>query len=907
MEYQISTSQPTAISSDDEWDLFETSQDDSESSNESIQDPEYLLTWKFNEQPIVLNVDEITEEIEEIDEPRLVKLGRANVEIVSKIKYRLEFEEYLETSEDGVACVYNVASMDTEKALEIFDLKNIQYSYKDGTTHESVFCPFLNTKVYKETRTCRGVKICQFAAPELTTMTHISHIKYYVGLFPQTGIQCNGKPKLNTHYQDDTSVPTYFIGCENFKNSERGHRYQSLSGRINIEYLKKLFREHIYYNNGITEEISDSIRHCYMILPYSAKAKKCSYIHTTENSEVAQGLIQTKSKCPVKFWHYVPKDLENSIQNDLKDIIAEEDILDLTARKLITRTSMQRFLKGVPLSELHPSLNNRSKIEHMIATKRHAEHPYGQDIMGVAHILLKQKQDNDDDLYIRTICRANVEIVSKIKYRLEFEEYLETSEDGVACVYNVASMDTEKALEIFDLKNIQYSYKDGTTHESVFCPFLNTKVYKETRTCRGVKICQFAAPELTTMTHISHIKYYVGLFPQTGIQCNGKPKLNTHYQDDTSVPTYFIGCENFKNSERGHRYQSLSGRINIEYLKKLFREHIYYNNGITEEISDSIRHCYMILPYSAKAKKCSYIHTTENSEVAQGLIQTKSKCPVKFWHYVPKDLENSIQNDLKDIIAEEDILDLTARKLITRTSMQRFLKGVPLSELHPSLNNRSKIEHMIATKRHAEHPYGQDIMGVAHILLKQKQDNDDDLYIRTICFFDNSQYLILCDYKSQMKYLANSLYFEIDMSFKHELFTCVEQDCGHSVEFQHIHSREIEYILADEHYGQALGLGQYLAERFPIFNATEHLERIYKLSYEVMNTLEFLEHCEIPGIANWVQDKKQPWILAGLSPAFTKMEQTIWTSTPFTTNAGESAHTNINRNGHNLSLLAAIN
>ncbi|CAG8640834.1 1611_t:CDS:2, partial [Dentiscutata heterogama] len=88
MEYQISTSQPTAISSDDKWDLFETSQDvydfeneqgpnnkqnsddewNSESSNESIQDPEYPSTWKFNEQPSVLNFDEITEEIEEIDE-----------------------------------------------------------------------------------------------------------------------------------------------------------------------------------------------------------------------------------------------------------------------------------------------------------------------------------------------------------------------------------------------------------------------------------------------------------------------------------------------------------------------------------------------------------------------------------------------------------------------------------------------------------------------------------------------------------------------------------------------------------------------------------------------------------------------------------------------------------------------
>lgn len=140
-----------------------------------------------------------------------------------------------------------------------------------------------------------------------------------------------------------------------------------------------------------------------------------------------QGSIQKKLGCPVKFWHYVPKNLEEcpyiiimsrythnhppppsskiptAIQNNLKNIIAKENILDLTARRLITCTSMQKFLKGVPLPELHPSLNNRSKIDHMIATKHRAEYPYGQDIMGVAYMLLKQQQENELDQYIRTV------------------------------------------------------------------------------------------------------------------------------------------------------------------------------------------------------------------------------------------------------------------------------------------------------------------------------------------------------------------------------------------------------------------------------------------------------------------------------------------------------------------------
>ncbi|CAG8481829.1 22666_t:CDS:2, partial [Racocetra persica] len=218
MAYQISAGQPMAIaiSSDDESDyLFETGQHvndneqsfddeqgvsdeqgfnneqnfdnqqdpsneqdsdewDSDPSDEDFQDPENPSTWKFNEQFVTLNSEEFTEEVEKIEKSLLIKLGKAKSEIVNKIKYRLEFEEYPETSENGVACVYNVAGMDTEKALEIFDLKNIQYAYKDGTTRESVYCPFLKTKVYKETRTCRGIKICQFAAPELVAMTHTS-------------------------------------------------------------------------------------------------------------------------------------------------------------------------------------------------------------------------------------------------------------------------------------------------------------------------------------------------------------------------------------------------------------------------------------------------------------------------------------------------------------------------------------------------------------------------------------------------------------------------------------------------------------------------------------------------------------------------------------------------------------
>jgi hypothetical protein len=56
----------------------------------------------------------------------------------------------------------------------------------------------------------------------------------------------------------------------------------------------------------------------------------------------------------------------------------------------------------------------------------------------------------------------------------------------------------------------------------------------------------------------------------------------------------------------------------------------------------------------------------------------------------------------------------------------------------------------------------------------------------------------------------------------------------------------------------------------------------------------------------WAKDKLVPWVLSGISNAFTKMDCTIWNQTPNNTNAGESAHANVNRDGRNLSLLAGI-
>ena len=55
-----------------------------------------------------------------------------------------------------------------------------------------------------------------------------------------------------------------------------------------------------------------------------------------------------------------------------------------------------------------------------------------------------------------------------------------------------------------------------------------------------------------------------------------------------------------------------------------------------------------------------------------------------------------------------------------------------------------------------------------------------------------------------------------------------------------------------------------------------------------------------------MKDKLTPWVLSGISSAFSKMDNIIWNQTPNNTNAGESAHANVNQDGCNLSLLAGI-
>ncbi|GBC33794.1 hypothetical protein GLOIN_2v1672652 [Rhizophagus irregularis DAOM 181602=DAOM 197198] len=622
---------------------------------------------------------------------------------------------------------------------------------------------------------------------------------------------------------------------------------------------------------------------------------------------------------------------------------------------------------------------------------------------------------------------------SEVHYYLEFQEYPNTSETGFASIYNVSGWDENEAQKAFAMNNIQYSYGgNGTIRKVQNCDFFpGIRVSKEQRNCLSVKVCEFASKELD-VGHTSvdfsksffknifdanekfHEKTTLCVFAkayechceyidQNGVKCNGIPKLCEFNQVAGLITSKkkFIGCTNWKPKEK-HRYLTIPNNVDLELLETMFSEYSYHPYGIdfkNDEVN-TVDECFMVRPNIARSDECPFLHKVENRIVKGSVSKKASACPVTFYHIIPENLKEcpfiatvsvgkhnhpppppyktpyNIKNQLQNIINNEHTLDLTRRKFLTGTMIQNYLNGKQLSELHPSLNNQSKIDYYIGKTRRSQYPYGQNILGVTHEFMKHEKSEDP--YIRSIRFLDSGQYIVVCATKQQLKAIPELTYFEIDMAFKRihgvtnewevsayvsriqktltfariftnietadayqnlfeDLFNCIEKDTGEIFNFYHIHGRGLGCIIADQHKGQALGLGRYLNSKYPNLTPVEHLQHIYKLCQvhyernidknkqisseirsamylvptldtqeEVLIVLDKIQSSGELGAEAWVKDKRVSWVLSGISIAFTKMDHIIWNQTPNNTNVGESAHANVNHDGRNLSLLAGI-
>ncbi|CAB4414123.1 unnamed protein product [Rhizophagus irregularis] len=353
-----------------------------------------------------------------------------------------------------------------------------------------------------------------------------------------------------------------------------------------------------------------------------------------------------------------------------------------------------------------------------------------------------------------------------------------TSETGFASIYNVSGWDENEAQKAFAMNNIQYSYGgNGTIRKVQNCDFFpGIRVSKEQRNCLSVKVCEFASKELD-VGHTSvdfsksffknifdanekfHEKTTLCVFAkayechceyvdQNGVKCNGISKL-CEFNQVTGLITSkkkFIGCTNWKPKEK-HRYLTIPNNVDLELLETMFSEYSYHPYGIDFK-NDEVN-----------TVDESFLHKVENRIVKGSVSKKASACPVTFYHIIPENLKEcpfiatvsvekhnhpppppyktpyNIKNQLQNIINNEHTLDLTRRKFLTGTMIQNYLNGKQLSELHPSLNNQSKIDYYIGKTRRSQYPYGQNILGVTHKFMKHEKSEDP--YIRSIRFLDS--------------------------------------------------------------------------------------------------------------------------------------------------------------------------
>ncbi|CAG8705792.1 11921_t:CDS:2, partial [Cetraspora pellucida] len=244
-----------------------------------------------------------------------------------------------------------------------------------------------------------------------------------------------------------------------------------------------------------------------------------------------------------------------------------------------------------------------------------------------------------------------------------------------------------------------------------------------------VKVCEFSS----TTLDVEH----------TSVNFEDRLYKKIFDANEFSVDTFTLKCKKYQFGQKGHRYISISQCVNIKYLEQLFQDYTYSSNKISRKDyryeNKPINKCFTVLPNSSTTSHC---HT----QVMKGKLVNKGPCSVKFYHVASKDLTQCPFIAIISIGNEHD-LSLTTRKLLTKPMLKIYLQGQPLSSLHPLLNNQSRLTYLIKKNKRSKYPFGQDIIGVAHELLKQKKLPDP--------------YICL-----QAELLSQSSYIEIDIAFK---------------------------------------------------------------------------------------------------------------------------------------------
>ncbi|GBB99843.1 hypothetical protein RclHR1_03650019 [Rhizophagus clarus] len=401
---------------------------------------------------------------------------------------------------------------------------------------------------------------------------------------------------------------------------------------------------------------------------------------------------------------------------------------------------------------------------------------------------------NDDDEIEQVSFFTKFLLITKVIHSAFPVEYLKTSPQGVATIFNISDWPHPMACFNNVNKCLLKLFCD--------CPFFGVLIKKDVRKCQEVKHCTHADPEIINVQHnevdlksdfvklnqhqnrnSKKIKTYIFYLATQTITCrrkvnddkicNGNAKLRRVIKNISEE--YIIGCNKWKRGEKFHHYTKVSENIDLELLRDLFKDEMYIDGN-----DNANQQCSTLILYSSRTKLCEYPHI-QDGQVIRGTI-IERKCDVKFIKFVSYDLsvcpyialicigiynhlpplpqrtsvslKDELQTMIQNIISSDD--SVTPHSIIAGNSIKATFDKDTISEVHISLNNIDKLRSLIAKCYKNMHPYGQGNLGILYSVQCKKFDMHN--YVRCIVYecFEKLDTILSSNLCSSLnKYVSN--------------------------------------------------------------------------------------------------------------------------------------------------------
>ncbi|CAG8727118.1 17748_t:CDS:10, partial [Cetraspora pellucida] len=331
---------------------------------------------------------------------------------------------------------------------------------------------------------------------------------------------------------------------------------------------------------------------------------------------------------------------------------------------------------------------------------------------------------------------------------------------------------------------IQYSIGKLSDQSQATCCYLgDIIVTKKDRTCQGLKINnELSSNNVTNNTFIIYLAAHKTKcqFKKNSVQCTETPVLKHLYHYDDMSASYFIGCSNWQDQEKFHRFILIKENIDLDLLQELL------NRSYSSKSNEPINKCFTVLHNSSKKTYCR-IHLHPSPP--------------------PNRVPLAIRTCLQELIhqADDNTTDITPTRILTGNLIKTYFGTEHLANIHASLNNTDHFRYYMNRIQKEIHFQGQRILGVIYNYSHNLNDIRD--YVKV--------------FTNQTTTIAYQRIFHI-------LFDLILQLIGQFPQFKHIHETGWRCIVADLDYAQAQSLRLALNEIDKTKDWEDHLIYIFK-------------------------------------------------------------------------------